>query len=82
MDIYIADFIFYRTSKNKELPVLVEKVVCKYMPLKFLINDGMAYKRAIRGFSDTFYKELVKDTSTGLKKFKINYIKKIGETNQ
>lgn len=75
MDIYSANFIFFsETKKGKKTIVrehLVENIVCKHIPIKFLINEKTAYLRALRSFSDSFLKELIVDKSTGLKKFKI-----------
>ena len=88
-DICSATFTFYssvtKKVNNKKVEIIterkVENIVCKYIPLRFLINEGVAYKRAIRSFSDSFLKELITDKATGLKRFKVDYLKKIGETN-
>ena len=88
-DIYSARFTFFSQTKKKvdkkfvfiEKRHVVENVVCKYMPIKFLINEKTAYKRALRDFSDSFVKELENDKQTGLKRFTVKYLHKIGETN-
>ena len=94
IEIWSTTFVFYiRAKKNKKKEILpeaeykVEGVICKRIPVQFLLNEGLVYKRAIKNLlkdSDStvgLMNTLVDDKETGLKKFKIIYDKKMGEVN-
>jgi len=88
-EIYIADWIFYSkivkvikiegsNKIQKPAEIISESVVTKKIPLEFLLNDKLTYLRAIKKFSVTELGNMIEDKKTGLKKFKINYIKPLG----
>ena len=88
-EIYLADWIFYSkivkvikiegTNKvQKPAEIISKDIVTKRIPLEFLLNDKLTYQRAIKTFSITELSNLIDNKKTGLKKFKINYIKPLG----
>ncbi len=86
IEIWSATVIFYLKNKDKKsqlAPIEIKgpEVITKRIPLKFIINDGLIYKRAIKNYGEKTLLELVVDPDTGNKKFKLIYNKKIGETN-
>lgn len=90
-EIWLADFIFYYklTPKEKAEGVtpsvyVVKDVVTKKIPTRFLINEKLSYARATTGFENmvNFTNTLQDDPTTGLKKFTIQFTKKIGEVNE
>lgn len=88
IDIYLADWTFYIQVSAKEraegvqpVKFIARDVITKRIPARFILNDGLTYKQAIRGISKTLYATLENDRSTGLKKFTIQFTKKIGEVN-
>ena len=87
-EIWETDWIFYTVQSEADIynqvPVVefkVEGVVCKRIPLRFIMNEGMCYDRAISNLSITTLKTLQNDKESGLKKFKIIYKKFISKTN-
>lgn len=81
VEIWIADWEFHYKQNAKEkfaqLPVekhIVKDVVCKRIPVRFLINDGID-ERVKKGILPKMLSQLEDD-------FKIIYTKKIGETNE
>lgn len=83
--IWSANWTFYKkqTAKEKkdDVPVItftVENIVTPYIPVRFVINEGDAYKRAIRGnVVASMMGDLENNKETGLKKFTITYVKQI-----
>ena len=89
IQIWLADFTFYYkqtpVEKYRGLPAttfIVKDVITKRLPLRFLLNEELIYKRITRDMLDGFFKYLEDDPEIGLKKFTVNYIKKIGEANE
>lgn len=82
---YLANWTFYKKQsakeKDKKLAVIthtIEGVITPHIPLRFLLNEGIAYKRATRGaVIQSMMSELENDKITGLKKFTVTYTKKI-----
>lgn len=88
IEIWLADFVFYYKQSAKEKytntpasTFIVKDVVTKKIPTRFIINEGLAYNRAIKGMLIKFLAELENDPTTGLKKITITFTKKIGVTN-
>lgn len=88
-EIWLADFIFYFKMSSKEKrsgasahTYTVKDVVTRYIPTKFVINEGLSYKRATKGMLKNFLSDLEDDKSTGLKKFTIQFTKKMGDVNE
>lgn len=82
VEIYLADFHFYFKKSNEKY--IVKDVITKRIPTRFILNEGLTYKRAIRGMQEVgskFLATLQDDKETGLKKFTIHFTKKIGEAN-
>ncbi len=66
---------YLRVNKRNE-PL---EVVCKRIPVKYLLKEGLAYRRATKNMGDDRLFE--KDKTTGLLKFKIVYVKYIDRIN-
>lgn len=88
-EIWTADFTFYMKLSAKEkmkghshAKFVVSDVITKRIPTRFIINEGLSYNRATDGMLKEFMSRLEDDKETGLKKFTITFIKKIGETNE
>lgn len=88
-EIWLADFIFYykQSAKKKyaNTPAstfTVKDVITKRIPVRFVLNEGLSYRRATKGLLIKFLAELENDPTTGLKKFTITYTKKIGDVNE
>lgn len=86
--IWSTDWIFYTVQTIKEIrdnvpakEFIVRDVVCKKMPIRFILNEGMCYARAVKDLSITTMNTLQDDKVTGLKKFKIIYKKYISNVN-
>ena len=77
-EIWIADWTFYQ----KEIPIIVKAIVTRKLPLRILMANRMAYDRAVddmeRRMGIKFINALDNDKATGLKKFKLEYVRKIG----
>lgn len=81
IEIWIADWVFNykQTAKEKFAKIPIEKyvvkdVVCKKIPLRFLINEGLDI-RVKKNILPKVLTQLEED-------FKVIYTKKIGETNE
>lgn len=88
IEIYTADWTFYyiqnaqqKADKVAPREIISKDVVTKRIPIQFIIEEKLAYKRAISIFSDTELTFLETDKATGLKKFKIKYKTRLGEVN-
>lgn len=80
--IWLTEWTFFNLDGTEFIaPDEDSKVVCKKIPLRFIINEGLCYGRAIKNLSITTMKTLQDDKKTGLKKFKIKYIKFISKVN-
>lgn len=76
-EIWIADWTFYL----KGLPVYVNAVVTRKVPLPILMANRMAYDRAIGDMETRLGSKFVNaldNGEKGLKKFKLEYVRKIG----
>ena len=76
-EIWIADWTFY----NKGLPVKVDAVVTKRLPLKLLMANHDTYNRAMKVVEARYgliFMRGLDPGELGLKKFTIEYIRKIG----
>ncbi len=87
-EIWLADYIFYlkmsakeKAKGNSATTFVVRDVITRKIPTRFVINEGLSYRRAIKGMLIKFLAELEDSPETGLKKFTIKFTKKIGETN-
>ncbi len=58
----------------------IKNIITKRIPIKFILNEGLSYQRAIKHFSKTQFQELENNRLTGFKKFTIQFTKKIGTT--
>lgn len=88
-EIWQTDWIFYtklsasdKAKGMKPIEFVVRAVVCKRIPVRFILNEGIAYKRTLKSILPKTLDILEEDRYTGLKKFKIKFIKKIGITNE
>lgn len=87
--IYTANWIFYfkQSPKEKERgkkvkTLVVRDIVTKKIPVQFIINERDSYNRAISKMADKTLSTLEDDRTTGLKKFTIEFNKKIGEAHE
>lgn len=83
-EIWIARWTFLNDTG---IELHAHDVVTKRIPVRFLLNEGIAYHRAIRDVfknpnNVTFLKTLKVDKETGLKKFYITYTKFLSCTNE
>jgi hypothetical protein len=76
--IYVADWTF--EGKNR-LDYISRDVVTKKIPIEFLLEDGVSYQRAIRGFTETQQKDMIDNKTNGKKKVKITFKKFLGYAN-
>lgn len=88
-EIWNTDWIFYSKLSSKErakgvkpMEFIVKDVVCKRIPTRFIINEKLAYSRAVKRILPKTLEVLQDDPVINLKKFKIQFIKKIGVTNE
>lgn len=91
IEIWLADWLFYYKQSPKEKAegikpsvFLRKDIVTKKIPTRFILNEGLSYERATHDFDDMkkFIAGLQDDPVTGLKKFTIQFTKKIGEVNE
>jgi hypothetical protein len=82
--IWKTDWIFYTFSGGE---FIVPNVVCKRIPVQFILNEGRTYQSMTNVLSKhcrlsaLFQKELQRDKVTKLLKFKIIYKQFISLTN-
>lgn len=84
-EIWLSNWTFYEKVKEKGMKpteFVVRDVVCKRIPTRFILNEGLAYNRATKDLMKTFMNILEDDKATGLKKFTIQFTKKIGQVNE
>jgi len=63
---------------NRPIEKIIPDMVCKCIPVKYIIKEMYSYKRAVSELNE---KDFIKDEQTGLLKFKIVYKKFISKIN-